>query len=252
MGWSRKPVGPQGPRGFKSHPLRQSAEVYMDFKNFIRNIPKLPLSALIFYLSVLALWQLGYIPSPNEIIVFLKSLYTSYGYTGLFIASFLEGIIYLGLYFPGSFVVALAVILSDGGIVSLLIISLVVAFAVTTSSVINYILGSRVIPGRSIGRLLIKKPSAPSRGLLLSALHPDVLAFYFFNLGLKKRSFYEIFLVPGIMIPYGFVLGYMIYTARETLRTAIESPYVVISAILFWIAIAFVLESRKNNSRAHS
>ena len=249
---TRNAVGSQGPRRFESSRFRQSTEVHMDLKTVIKNIPKLPLSALVFYVGALTLWQLGYIPSPGEIIVFLKGLYLSYGYGGLFIASFLEGIIYLGLYFPGSFVVALAVILSDGGLMQLLLISLVVATALTISSAINYILGSRILSGKPLGEPLAKKSLVLSRGLLFSALHPDVLAFYFFNLGLKKQGLYKIFLVPVIMVPYGFVLGYIIYAARGTLRTAIESPYVVISAILFWITIAFILESRKNSARTHS
>src|SRR3989338_8084453 len=114
-------------------------------KQFFRKIPKLPLSALIFYVSVVILWKFGYIPSPSNILIFLESLYNSYGLSGLFIASFLEGIVYFGLYFPGSFIVALAVILSDGSFISLFLISLIVAFALSVTAIINYTLGNKIL-----------------------------------------------------------------------------------------------------------
>jgi len=61
-------------------------------------IPWLPLSALIFYLTAVVLWTINLIPPPTEIFIFLENLYNDYGLIGLFIASFLEGIVYLGLY----------------------------------------------------------------------------------------------------------------------------------------------------------
>lgn len=217
-------------------------------KQIFQKIPILPLSALAFYLSVVILWKLGYIPSPSEILVFLENLYALHGLAGLFVASALEGVVYLGLYFPGSFIVALAVILSDGGLFSLLQISLVVATALTITSIINYILGSLVSSGGIHNGSSDRRSSVFSKGLLVSALHPNALAFYFFHLGLKKQSFYKIFLVPVIMIPYGFVLSCLIYTLKGTLHTAIESPYIMVLVILFWIIIAFLFESRKKRS----
>ncbi len=214
-------------------------------KQFFQKIPKLPLSALIFYVSVVTLWNLGYIPSPSNILLFLESLYTSYGLIGLFSASFLEGIVYLGLYFPGSFIVALAVILSDGTFKSLFSISLVVAIALTITSLINYTLGRKVLANKLNKELPAEKKPVFSKGLLLSMLHPNVLAFYFFNSGIKKQNFLKVFFVPLIMIPYGLALGYLLYSMKGLLRMAIESPYIMISAIVLWILLAFFLQRKK-------
>lgn len=57
-------------------------------KQIFQNIPKLPLSALIFYVGVVILSEFGYIPSPNSVLLFLENLYNSYGLIGLFLASF--------------------------------------------------------------------------------------------------------------------------------------------------------------------
>jgi len=213
-------------------------------KQFFQRIPKLPLSALIFYVGVVILWKFGYIPSPSNILLFLENLYISYGFTGLFIASFLEGIVYFGLYFPGSFVVALAVILSDGTFKSLFLISLIVAIALTITSLINYVLGRKILANKLNKELSTESKSVFSKGFFASFLHPNALAFYFFNSGIKKRNFLKILLVPLIMTPYGLALGYLFYSIKEPLRMAIESPYIMISFILLWILLVFLLENR--------
>ena len=207
-----------------------SKEIKM-LKQFFKKIPKLPLSALIFYVSIVILWKSGYLPSPANILLFLENLYVSHGLPGLFVASFLEGIVYFGLYFPGSFIVALAVILSDGTFTALLSISLTVAIALTITSAINYSVGRKILANKLNKEILTENKSILSKGLFVSALHPNALAFYFFNSGIKKQNFLKILLVPLIMIPYGIIIGYFFYLAKEPLRIAIESPYLMISAI---------------------
>lgn len=219
-------------------------------KKIFQKIPKLPLSALIFYLSILALWKIGWIPAPGDVLEFLKSLFESYGLLGLFIAVFLEGIVYLGLYFPGSFVIALAVIFSDGTFKSFFIISMIVALALTITSVINYFLGRKLSINYHEEKGDIIKKRIFSKGLIISMLHPNTLAFYFFNSGLKKQNFLKIGIVPLIMIPYGLVLGYLLYSIKEPLKKAIENPYVMITIIFVWILIAFFVENRNKSKRA--
>lgn len=208
----------------------------------LKNFPWLPLSALIFYICVFLLWKLSIIPSPSGIFVFLENLYHNYGLFGLFIASFLEGIVYFGLYFPGSFIIILSVVLSDGSFISLFLISLIVAGALTLTSVINYTLGKSIVRGKKV---ICNKKRILSKGLFLSMLYPNSLAFYFFNSGMKGDSLWKVFLVPFGMIPYGLLLGYLFYSVKEPLRQAIESPYIMISLILIWLVIDFFV-TRKN------
>lgn len=213
-------------------------------KQQFQKIPKLPLSALIFYLSVLVLWKLDFISSPAHILVLLENLYSSYGLIGLFAASFLEGIVYFGLYFPGSFIVALAVIISDGTFKSLTMISLVVAFTLTLTSIINYILGRSISASYAKRKNITEEKSILSKGLIVSMLHPNALAFYFFNSGIKKQSFLTVFMVPFVMIPYGLALGYLFYFIKDSLKRAIESPYIMITMILAWILVVFLIENK--------
>lgn len=213
------------------------------FKKFFKEIPRLPLSALIFYIFLLVLWTVNIIPEPKGILEFLESLYNSYGFIGLFIASFLEGIVYLGLYFPGSFIIALSVLLSDGKFISLLTISLIVALALTLTSIINYILGKYVFYKEFRHKTEHKKVA--SKGLFFSILHPNLLAFYYFNSGIEKQSPLRIALVPILMIPYGLLFAYFLYLLKGAFRKAIEIPYVMLVLILIWIILAFIFEHRR-------
>ncbi len=214
----------------------------MDIKKFFKNIPLLPLSAIIFYFVVLILVKIGILPPPPEIINFLEKLYENYGLISLFIASILEGIVYLGLYFSGSFIIVLIVLFSDGKFTSLLSISLIVTFALTLTSLINYVLGRHIISKPIKESKEIEKRI--SKGLILSAIHPNFLAFYFFNLGLKKDGIEKIIFVPIIMIPYGLLLAFLITSLKSLIIDGAENPYILITALLIWLVIAFILKNR--------
>ena len=211
-------------------------------KKFLAKIPLLPLSALIFYLTILLLWKIGIILSPEGIVTLLENLYENYGLMGLFISAFLEGIVYLGLYFPGSFIIALSVILSDGKISSFFVISLVVTLALILTSIINYILGRYIVSKNKKEEGVSKKKLSP-KGLWWSMLHPNLLAFYFFHAGIKKQNPAKILFVP-LFIVYGFFYAILFYSIREWFRKAIESPSLMITLIMVWIIISFITSYR--------
>jgi len=212
-------------------------------KSFINHIPWLPVSALIFYLGALFLWQVGIFPSPVEVVVWLESLYRQYGLVGLAIGAFLEGIVYLGLYFPGGFIIFLSSILSDGSFISLFSIAFIVAIALTITSLINYVLGKHIISNRR--KHEFEKEKVVTKGLFLSALYPNSLAFYFFHAGIERQNPLKILVVPFIMLPYGFFLAYLFHSFRDGLGSAAENPFIMITVILIWLAIALIISYRK-------
>ena len=216
----------------------------MKFRKILKQIPILPTTALIFYLFVVLLWNLGIIPPPTEIVDFLENLYNKYGLFGLAIASFLEGIVYLGLYFPGSFIIALAVFLSDGSFISLLSISLVVAITLTITAFINYFLG-RHISFKENHKHNLKKYKKSNKGLFASMLHPNILAFYFFNAGIEKKDLWRIIFVPLVMIPYGLAFAYLLYTFSDFAKQRLESPFFLFILIVIWLMIAFIIGHKR-------
>jgi hypothetical protein len=213
-------------------------------KKILNEIPKLPLTAFIFYFFMFNLWKMSFIPSPTEIVSILEIVYLRFGYFGLFIATFLEGIVYLGLYFPGSFIIAFAVFLSDGKFVSLLMISIIVAFTLTLTAFVNYFLGRCVLMKNKFDEFERSK-----KGLFASMLHPNLLAFYFFNHGIEKRDIRKILWVPFIMIPYGLFFAYMLSIFSNYAKQKLESVGFIMTLILVWLIISFVLEYRNKKLR---
>jgi membrane protein DedA with SNARE-associated domain len=212
-------------------------------KNHIKKIPLLPISALIFYLVVLILWNLRLIPSPSEIIIFLETLYQNYGLIGVAIAAFLEGIVYLGLYFPGSLIIALAIFLSDGTLNSITIITLIVSITWTITSAIDYLLG-RMASKRDIS--LIEKKEI-SKGFILSFIHQNILSFYFFNEGIERKNPWKLLIVFPMMFIWGFFVVSIFSLFRTPLKQVAETPYAMIALILIWFIIAFIFEYRRKN-----
>lgn len=211
-------------------------------KKIWKAIPKLPLTALLFYITAFILWNLNIIPPPTEIVLFLEKLYNNYGFIGLFIATFVESIVYLGLYIPGSFIVALAVFLSDGSFISLLTISIIVAFTLTLTAIINYWLGRHIMFKKEKKLIMQKKVS---RGLAISMLHPNLLAFYFFNEGLEKKNPWRFIYVPFFMIPYGLFFAYMLSIFSTIAKQKLESPLFLFSLIVLWLCVAFIFEHKR-------
>lgn len=218
----------------------------MNFKKVIKELPLLPTSAFIFYISLILLGSLEIIPSPMQILGFLESLYIKYGLFGLGIASFLEAIVYMGLYFPGSFIIVLAVFLSNGTFVSLFSISIVVTIAVTLASFINYFLG-RFVSFNKINSDEVKKKNKLSKSFILSLLHPNILAFYFFNAGIKKQNPWKIIFVPIFMIPYGLMHAYILSIVAGFFKQKAENSWFILMIILIWLLIAFFIEHRRKN-----
>ncbi len=212
---------------------------------FFKKIPKLPLTALVFYLTAIILWNMDLIPPPSDLVIFLERLFNNFGFFGLFIATLLEGVAYVGLYFPGSFIIALAVFFSDGSFKALFSISVIVALTLTLTSLINYWLGRYVFSGGVEKDELLKKSKIVTRGLLASMLHPNFLAFYFFNAGLKKQDPRKIAYVPVIMIPYGLLFAYVLSTFSVYARKTLESPFFVMSLIILWLVAAFIIDHKK-------
>lgn len=214
----------------------------MNFEKFVKKFPLLPTTALIFYLVAVLLWSLNIIPPPTEIINLLENLYERYGLVGLSIASFLEGIVYLGLYFPGSFIIALVVFFSNGSFISLFSISLVVAFTLTLTAFINYFLGRNVFFKRND---YLEEQKRAKKGLFFSMIHPNILAFYFFNEGIEKRGLWKIVFVPLIMTPYGLFLAYLLYFFSDFAKQRFESPLFLLILIIMWLTIAFIIDHKR-------
>lgn len=214
----------------------------MKFKDFWSIIPLFPLSALLFYLTILALWNLGIIPMPRELVPALESLYNKFGLIGIFITSFLEGIVYLGLYIPGTTIIFLAILFSDGSFLSLLYISLTITISLTLVSLGNYFAG--VYAGNKHKKE--PKKHGVEKSLFLSIIHPNLLSFYFFHRGLKRKELWKVFVIPLILFPYALFICYAVSLSSNFVKeSVVGNPLIFISALVLWFIVSLILENKE-------
>ena len=79
-------------------------------------------------------------------------------------------------------------------------------------------------------------------------LHPSTLSFYFFHAGIGRQSPWKILFVPLVMVPYGLTLALILYSFRSSLQKAVESPFIMITAIFIWLVLAIFIQQRKNKT----
>jgi len=83
------------------------------------------------------------------------------------------------------------------------------------------------------------------KGLFFSMIHPNILAFYFFNEGIEKRGLWKIVFVPLIMTPYGLFLAYLLYFFSDFAKQRFESPLFLLILIIMWLTIAFIIDHKR-------
>lgn len=210
----------------------------MSKKDIFKSIPYLPLSAVIFVIIVEFLSYAQILPPPEYILYLLEQVYHKFGLPGVFIASFLEGLVYLGLYFPGSMVIVLSLFVSGGEKIELLKIALVVALAFTITSILNYIFG------RTTSRKKETKKTS-YKFLFFSMLHPHFISFYFFNEGLQKNKPFKILIVPLFITTYIFLMANILYPIGALATETLGDPFALIGLMSAWFFGAFLIRLKK-------
>jgi len=216
----------------------------MSWKKITSSIPMYPLSAILFYLGIVLLWNIHVIPPPSGLIPFLRGLYDSYGLVGIFIASFLEGLAYFGLYFPGTTIIFLGFIFAEGNFYSLMYLVITIVLAITVDSIVNYWAGRYFRYKNTHERF---KEQGVEKSLFIAVIHPNLLAFYFFHRGLKKEPFSRVLLVPVILIVYGVVIAALVSTFSSFVQNdVVGNPYVIFMALTLWFTVSLVFQHKKS------
>ncbi|MDP3725955.1 MAG: VTT domain-containing protein [bacterium] len=107
----------------------------------IFKILAIPISLLLVYLSLLLLWKLFGLPSPETLAETAKDYFNQYGLIVIFIAALIEGVLIIGQYFPGGFIIFLGVISAAGNVPKATAVVLIVCLAFFISYYINYLMG---------------------------------------------------------------------------------------------------------------
>ncbi len=218
-----------------------------------------PLLFLLLYSSLNVIWNIFNLPPPDRLAEIVGGWFDTYGVPALFLASFLEGMLLVGSYFPGVFVIFLGVLVADSA--SGAALSVVVAtLGLILAHILNYFMGKY-----GWYKLLVKfgmkdaieqsKSRLEKRGPIaipLSYWLPSIGALTNTAAGIIRMSFRKfLFYSIASSIFWYSLVGLVVYqigdSALEVAGGGAGNLY-VFSIIALWILIVLVLDFREKRS----
>jgi len=100
----------------------------------------IPLLLFGLFLSLSIIWKVANLPPADELAEIVKTLFDQYGLPVIFLSSIIEGVLLVGSYFPGVFVIFLGVILASS-IPQAIQVVVVVTAGLFIAHMFNYALG---------------------------------------------------------------------------------------------------------------
>jgi len=101
----------------------------------------IPTTLFVIYLTMILLWKIFLFPSPEELVIIIQDYFDKYGLIVVFFSALIEGVLLLGQYFPGGFIIFLGVITAAGNILKASKVVLIVSLAFFIAYNINYFMG---------------------------------------------------------------------------------------------------------------
>jgi membrane protein DedA with SNARE-associated domain len=227
----------------------------------------LPLILLITLSLLRVLWELFSFPDPEEIFSKIQVWFDTYGLPAVFLSAIVEGMLLVGGYYPGVFVIFLGVVLA-GGISEAALVVVVVTAGLFLAHLFNYVLGRygwyvllmrfgmEEAVSRAQKRLLKKGPIA----IFLSYWMPSIGAIADTAAGIIHMPF-RTFLKFSFLsvVAWDIFWGVLVYILGE-LALTITVPggnvglFFMIGIFVTWMIIIIVLdaiERQENSAKEH-
>lgn len=186
----------------------------------------------------------GTIPSSEELIAHLASLYERFGYEVIFIGAMLEALILVNLFVPGSVAVAFGAVFARSGQVDLTSAVLAAAAGAIFGFIIDFSLGyfgfgkiiKRLGYGNFINRAKIQIEKYGVKTFILGFIHPNIGSFISLAAGTLKSSFIP-FLVLSALSTLAWVSfwGIVVFALGEV--------FLIILTKYIWVLILLVLSA---------
>ena len=211
----------------------------------------IPLLFLGLFLSLFIIWDIADLPPTDELTGIVKIWFDDYGLPIIFLSSIVEGMLLVGNYFPGVFVIFLGVILADS-ISQAIVVVAVVTVGLFIAHMFNYILG-RYGWYKLLVRFGLKSTVEQARNrlekrgpiaILSSYWLPSVGALTDTAAGIIHMRFKKFLLYSIISVTFWDALaGTLVYSFKDIALT-IGSPgstgiVIVFAIIAVWIIMAF-------------
>jgi membrane protein DedA with SNARE-associated domain len=100
-----------------------------------------PLGLLAFFVVLYAIWILLDLPPEETILRTARDLFERYGVVIVLVSAFLEGLLLIGWYFPGTLVIILGLILAGADLLRLAQVGVLAATGLFAAYVVNFLIG---------------------------------------------------------------------------------------------------------------
>ncbi len=210
----------------------------------------IPLFVLVLLYGIRYLLSWVGIPAdPDVLIALLKEWIQMYGFAVSIIGAFLEGLLLVGWYFPGSFIIFLTVILA-GSIPNTVIAVLVVSIGMYSAYMVNYLLGkygwhtllSRFGLEPAINDARQRIESYGTKAIFMSFWNPGLASFTATAAGVIQYPFVRFMIESAIaLLLWNAVWGTIAYVVGEQVLKMLFNWY-FIGAILFGWALLKIYE----------
>lgn len=141
----------------------------------------------------------------NEFISFISSVYADHGPLILILAGFIEAIVLVGLYFPGSTIILLGATLAGAGVISLPAVIIWTTLGLVAGYILNYWLGrfggEPFFEKFSLNESIEKARGSAQKSNLIylwSTFHPNIAAVASVALGAMKVNFTKFILAMAV------------------------------------------------------
>lgn len=101
----------------------------------------LPLLSVVAVAVLLIVWKVLDLPSNEELIPIARQYFEKYGLITIFISAIVEGMLFFGLYYPGSLVIFFGVLFAAGDVSMIVRVIIVATLGMMVAYVVNYCAG---------------------------------------------------------------------------------------------------------------
>lgn len=213
----------------------------------------IPLLVLLLSWSVRIAWNIFDLPSAEALEETLGRWFAQYGLPIFLVSSILEGMLLVGGYFPGVFMIFLGIILTESSSEAAMVVSVVIV-GLFISHLINYALGRygwyRLLIRFGLGDALeSEREKVAKRGVIaifLSYWLPSVAALTDTAAGIMRMPF-KLFLFASLAstIVWSVIAGTLVYFFKDSALEVAGGPgasggVVLYTIIAIWIIILLI------------
>lgn len=223
-------------------------------KRYLRLL-SIPLTFLVIYTSLAIAWRIFSLPPADVLAEIVGGWFDRYGTPALFFSSMLEGLLLIGSYFPGVFVIFLGVLVADNPMEAVVSVA-VCTLGLVIAHIVNYILGKygwyRILikfgMSDAVEQSRIKLERRGLWAIPLSYWLPSVGALTNTAAGIMRLQFRKFLLFSVISSVFWYSLvGLIVYVSGEKALEVAgggSANVYVFGVIVIWILILLIVDYR--------